>query len=318
MLDKMGRPIGSFGGLADTSSVDPTITHWEAMVNEAASDPRVLLGGSAASDRERAKVRRQAEELIEEYVIFTLDAMYKAGGPPKIMKGMPDGTTITVDNPEHRRRFAEVIPFYFKIMRLNYSRVTITSISQFGDAKPTNAMSDGRPLKPAEYKAFIFETHKQSVPDWALAKNTPFVETISLHSLYFTGRRWNQWESLKGHDSHFRGSRESFLRHIADGTLNDVDHFAQSLGHKLGYVQQAAWMERLKSQSYDKINKLWINPIDVHSGALPKSYLHSEVSKRGNTSTGVESKLAEVKELLSQGLIDQAEHDALRRKILGI
>jgi uncharacterized protein YjbI with pentapeptide repeats len=37
-----------------------------------------------------------------------------------------------------------------------------------------------------------------------------------------------------------------------------------------------------------------------------------------STSAGVESKLAEVKELLSQGLIDQAEHDALRRKILGI
>jgi uncharacterized protein YjbI with pentapeptide repeats len=35
-------------------------------------------------------------------------------------------------------------------------------------------------------------------------------------------------------------------------------------------------------------------------------------------SAGVESKLAELKELLSQGLIDQAEHDALRRKILGI
>jgi uncharacterized protein YjbI with pentapeptide repeats len=35
-------------------------------------------------------------------------------------------------------------------------------------------------------------------------------------------------------------------------------------------------------------------------------------------SAGVESKLAELTELLSQGLIDQAEHDALRRKILGI
>jgi len=52
--------------------------------------------------------------------------------------------------------------------------------------------------------------------------------------------------------------------------------------------------------------------------ALTPQGLTPAPSPSTSENSSVESKLAEAKQLLEDGLIDQAEHDALRRKILGI
>lgn len=52
--------------------------------------------------------------------------------------------------------------------------------------------------------------------------------------------------------------------------------------------------------------------------ALTRRGFVRESSAEVGSSSGVESKLAEVRQLLDDGLIDQAEHDALRRKILEV
>ena len=49
----------------------------------------------------------------------------------------------------------------------------------------------------------------------------------------------------------------------------------------------------------------------------PQGFVRESSAEVGSSS-GVESKLAEVRQLLDDGLINQAEHDVLRRKILGI
>lgn len=92
---------------------------------------------------------------------------------------------------------------------------------------------------------------------------------------------------------------------VADGIFYvDCEHVGNALSHYKIFRYEP------KPQYPDYVSPLFV-------ALTPQGFVRESSAEVGSSS-GVESKLAEARQLLDDGLIDQAEHDALRRKILGL
>jgi len=314
VTDEHGNPVGSFGGLADTAVVDGVVTdmtHFEAMVEQIVRDPRFVEGGNfdRLSEAQKRRRREEVARNIYEYGLQTLFAMKNAGGPEKIEQIQPDGSRILVDNPEHKKRFAEVIPTHFRVIHptdpSNFrglaDAAVVTGVNSFEpgfddeiDFVPLlgtdRRMTAGRPLTAG------VQRHGRvagSLPLYAHENQTrggeiPFVASISLNPVWFTDRQ-TQKDKLKAFGGDHLGmdiSREAFWAHTADHELNHVDDFAQRLGNKLGYWGELGggreeWMRRLSQQTYTRTptGGYWSNVIDLRKDAASYTFLGQQIAE---------------------------------------
>jgi len=276
MTDNAGRPVGSFMGGADTAVVDgvtrPDLTHFEAMIDEIMMQTAYEFN----TERMKRKNREKAEEAVGEYMLATLHAMMNAGGPKKL----PDGT----DNPEHKERFAEVVPTFMRIKHpLDSSNnrpelknaYVIASVNSFFGDDPETAFPGLPRLNRNQVNG------GGSVPLWMAASNLssapPVYAQISLDPWFFS-KKESQAGRLAGIQETHLGmvpEREAFIAHTADHELNHIDDFMKRLGDKLGYTAipqeaqvptseygEAAWRKRLSEQRFN-IYSGWQNQIDL-------------------------------------------------------
>jgi len=313
LVDAYRRPIGSFMGGADTAVVNGAIrddlTLFEAIVEQIVHAPENNgLMFDQKSDRAKERLRKEAAERLAEYMLMTAEGMLNTGGPAKL----PDGT----DNPEHKKRFAEVIPTFIRIKHwrdrsaapdsnLKDASVITAVTGFFGDEGFVERphLDDMTPF-PYNPGSEPLDHLNGATPLWLLnsGDSVPFMATITIDPKWFADSQY-QKDSLTGFSFDHLGmdpKREAFLMHTADHELSHIDDFAQRLGNKLGYFSSSAgygeaeWKERLSRQRFDPASGSWIDRIDLGRdyvrlaekdasgeifGYRPVSYLGQQIEK---------------------------------------
>jgi len=330
LVDAYGRPIGSFMNQSDTAVVNGAIrddlTLFEANVEEIVRAPENDgMMFDQKSDRKKEKLRKEAAERLAEFMLMTAEGILNTGGPAKL----PDGT----DNPEHKKRFAEVIPTFIRVKHwrdrsrdiphLQNAYVITAVIGFFGDESVVYAVGhlvrgyrgagipahhaqlpSGTPvhdMAPWHYNpgSEKLDRFNGAVPLWLLKSrdSAPFMATIAIDPIFFANSR-DQKGMVTSFNPWLLGmvpERDAVIAYTADQVLNRIDDLMKRLGDKPRYTGDFGGFGET-----DRKEKL------------------SRPTGSTSAKSRFETELAEVKQLLDNGLIDQAEHDALRRKILGI
>jgi len=285
--------VHSFGGLSDKPSGAEYPTHHEAIVNSIAKDTSQWDFGIV--EQKRLENRKHlVEGYLEQFYVIVANLLTR--------------------KPE---RLIAAIPGFFGAQRTQFTRRR-----ELWDLSATAALfSAGSEVGDPR----LVENHNVlSMPKWATeAGATPLYWAMQFSS-WTLSRDKREFERMVLVASNAPRALEEFVQYKANYELNLVETRLRTLGRQFGFSTQEEWHERLTQQPWNR------------SGLGNKVNLENEKAKSETTNTApqalyqphtvvgtprmspVESRLAEVKELLSQGLIDQDEHDALRRKILGI
>lgn len=285
--------VHSFGGLSDEPRGAEYPTHHEAIVNSIAKNP--TQWPFVVEPKKLGNRRRQVTENLEEFYVIV--------------------TNLVMRNPE---RLIAVIPGFFGAKIGLSTRPANTSNWELSAnaALFSSGSEVTNPKHPEDYNVW-------SMPKWATDAGTaPLYWAMQFSPWSFSNRREFARSVVGAKDA--PRVLEEFVQYKADYELNLVEIRLRALGRQFGFESEDAWRERLTKQPWNR------------SGLGNKVNLENERAKNETTDSAlqalyqphtvvgtprmspVESRLAEVKELLSQGLIDQDEHDALRRKILGI
>lgn len=298
-LNAFAKHLGSSGpettsvfGIADESSTRPGMTHFEAMVDEVLNDPRANFLNDSESKRER--VRKEIANVLEDTTLAFVYSAKMRGGPELLEDGSP--------NPEHGKQFSGALPGYIRINQRGdpgYSTcdVMVASVNSFGpgldtftDASIPNSRTDifgglrrSEPgFTPGNGARLSWRYGSQ--PLWALNDGEKFLYSISMDTLFLTRKR----------------NVDGFLPLAADSKLNHIDDFAREVAPTLEVISKD--VRGLQSAG-------------AHSASTDVS--GSDYPSR-QSGTPLERKLAELDELLVDGLIKSEEHAALRRHALGL
>lgn len=285
----------SFGGLSDEPRSGEYATHHEAIVNSIARDRTQWVLESDQTLQRLENRRRQVSDNLEEFYVVVASLVMRSPG-----------------------RLIAAIPGFFGAKVGQYTRKANTSEWELSATAAlfSSGSEVGNPKLAEDYNVW-------SMPKWATdAGTTPLFWAMQFSPWSFSNRR----EFARNIIGAKNAPRvlEEFVQYKVNYEVNLVETRLRTLGRQFGFSTEEEWHERLTNQPWNR------------SGLGNKVNLENEKAKSETTDTAlqalyqphtvvgtprmspVESRLAEVTELLSQGLIDQDEHDALRRKILGI
>jgi len=279
----------SFMGINDIAAGTGGKTMFEALV-EQALDPVHGGGRLGMSDREKAKMKKQVEERLEEVVVQMIHAATSKGGPLMIEEAQPDGTVRRVPNPdpEVRARAVTAMPGYLRLKGVEFAgtnlsdAVMVTSVNGFvpdpedfaGGARvplldefgmprvDAAGMPMYRPLNlsgdlSAQERRFAMQTGV--FPEWLISgDSTPFHFQISIDPHFLISDRYRE-QVQREYGVHHLGmkiSPKAFFAHTLDQQLNHVDDFAHRLAQRLGYTSESEFRVRLLDQ-WDPINQAY-------------------------------------------------------------
>jgi len=278
----------SFMGINDIAAGTGGKTMFEALV-EQALDPVHGGGRLGMSHREKAKMKRQVEERLEEVVVQMIHAATSKGGPLMIEQVQPDGTVRRVPNPdpEVRARAVTVMPGYLRLKGVEFAggdlanAVMVTSVNGFvphpedfagGVRVPLRdefglprVDAAGRPMfKPLNLSGDLSALSRENAdlgffPEWLISgDSTPFHFQISIDPHFLISDRYRE-QVQREYGVHHLGmkiSPKAFFAHTLDQQLNHVDDFAHRLAQRLGYTSESEFLTRLLDQ-WDPINQAY-------------------------------------------------------------
>jgi len=334
-VDAAGNPImalkmegdsspHSFMGINDIAAGTGGKTMFEALV-EQALDPVHGGGRLGMSDREKAKMKKQVEERLEEVVAQMIHAATSKGGPLMIEQVQPDGTVRRVPNPdpEVRARAVTAMPGYLRLKGVEFAggdlanAVMVTSVNGFvqdprdfagGERVPlldefgiprvdSAGMPMYRPLNlsgdlSAQQRGFAMQTGVY--PEWLISgDSTPFHFQISIDPHFLTSERY-RGEVAREFGAHHLGmepSSKAFLAHTLDHEFNHVDDFAHRLSQRLGYTSESEFRMRLLDQ-WDPISQAYMSVragnefVEVPGGIRPTSVRAGTIDLRADAKPG--------------------------------
>jgi len=279
----------SFGGLSDEPQSGEYKTHHEAIVNSIARDSTKWVGAVQTPQRLENRRRQVSDNLEEFYVVVASLVMRDTG------------------------RLLAFIPGFFRAQTGEY-----TNFGNLWEISATAALfSSGSAIRNPHPKV---EHNVWSAPKWATdAVATPLCWVMQFNPWTLTDRRFfkSRVEVVQPPATNSPRVLEEFVQFKSNSELNLVEMRLRELGNQFGFESENEWRERLAQQPWNRSglgNKVNLQNETSTTQAMRKPH----TVKDAPPTSPIESKLAEIKQLLKDGLIDQAEHDALRRKILGI
>lgn len=276
----------SFGGLSDEPRSGEYKTHHEAIVNSIARDSTQWQLQSDKTPQRLENRRRQVSDNLEEFYVVVASLVMRDPG-----------------------RLLALIPGFFRAKTGEY-----TNVRPLWEISATAALfSSGSAIRNPHPTV---EHNIWSAPKWATdAVATPLYWVMQFDPWTLTDRRYFKQQVEVASNS--PRVLEEFVQFKSNSELNLTEMRLRELGDQFGFGSENEWRERLAQQPWNRSGLG--NTVNLQNEtSTTKAMRKPHTVKDTPPTSPIESKLAEVKQLLKDGLIDQAEHDALRRKILGI